>query len=91
MSAGARLNNFTRISRMSGFVRRRAAAWLGLTPKEHSTGGKQRMGCRHDAEDLHPCPLDAPAARRGASRCRLVRAVSRAHGVHIDTVHVPRA
>src|SRR5580700_9435630 len=23
---------------------RHLAAWLGLTPKEHSTGGKQRMG-----------------------------------------------
>ena len=23
---------------------RHFAAWLGLTPKEHSTGGKQRMG-----------------------------------------------
>ena len=25
---------------------RHLAAWIGLTPKEHSTGGKQRMGDR---------------------------------------------
>ena len=24
--------------------RRHLAAWIGLTPREHSTGGKQRLG-----------------------------------------------
>jgi transposase len=31
------------------------AAWLGLTPRQHSTGGKQRLGASG--------PLDAPSAR----------------------------
>jgi transposase len=36
----------TEIDPMSFESGRHLAAWIGLTPKEHSTGGKQRMGER---------------------------------------------
>jgi transposase len=42
---------------------RQFAAWLGLTPRQHSSGGKQRLGAmtKHATCTCAPCSSTAPA------------------------------
>jgi len=49
---------------------RHLAAWLGLTPREHSTGGKQRLGgiSRAGHERLRALLVSGAAVIRRASR-----------------------
>jgi transposase len=60
----------TEVDPMASESGRHLAAWIGLTPKEHSTGGKQRMGgiSRADNERLRRLlVIDAMVAMRGRS------------------------
>ena len=52
------------------------AAWLGLTPKDHSTAGKQRLG-RSPRRAMKRC-----APSWSAGRCRCSRSAGPAGGGH---------
>ena len=68
---------------MATFKRGRdLAAWLGLVPRQHTTGGKPRLGRTSKIGQRHPSPADDRDRGHGAS--------SHAHGSLRFHRHAPR-
>jgi transposase len=64
---------------------RNLAAWIGLVPKQHSTGGKERLG------GISKQPIFATAARCGRNGCRPIRASAQHEAALARAYHEPPA
>ena len=65
---------------------RNLAAWIGLVPKQHSTGGKERLGDFKTGQ-----PIFAMAARCGRNGCHPIRASARHEAALARAYHEPPA